>query len=184
MQEAAGPKGEKMEIRKGLQRVVNAYDHKRYTISTILNPFGLHETVVLSAIRFWKPWPTLIGGVTLFRPAQLLEAGMDYERQQTIAEKKHCLFVWVTEVTDRDMIATHRIVANVVRSTQKNTWFQKIADDLIPYLKSVGTFREDPSEERLIRDFAERHTLTGRTRPPAWVQLKKFGQTGDPRDLE
>jgi hypothetical protein len=176
-----------MEIRKGrgpVDHVVNAYDHKRYTISTLLNPFGFHETAICLPLRFWKPWPTMVAGVSLYSSEQRDRARMHYDQLQAIGEKKHCLFVWVTEVTQRDMMAVHHLVVNTVSTVQRETWLRTIVDQLIPALKSTGMLRDEESGETLMRDFAERHTLVGPTREPAWVRIERFKQTGDPRDLK
>jgi hypothetical protein len=162
--------------------VMNGYDHKKYCISTLLNPMGFHETAITTPVRFWRPVARIFGAVMLHTSQQVQQVG--YEWLRDMAEEKHCLRICVTELTERDIIAAHGIVADAVCSARKDEWFRTIAHELVPYLKSVGTFLEGASQETLIDDFAERHTLTGATRSPAWVQLERFKQTGDPKDLE
>ena len=144
--------------------VVNGHDRKRYCISTVLNAAGFHETAITTPVSFWKRVPKVFAAVTLFTTAQTNL--VSYPELLEIGEEKHCLLVRVTELTERDITATHAIVEDVVCNARKEEWLRKIVQALVPYLKSVGTFDESVSQEPFINDFAERHTLANRAAPP------------------
>ena len=134
--------------------VKNARNGARYLVSTLINPLGFHETAVLKP-RFLIPKP--ICGVSIRTNEQAFRAGFAF--LDSIAEKKHILFIPVQEVNDAHIRAVHAVVRSVVEQRAPDEWLQGMFDDVVSYLHHASNLFEDGwnNTQLVLEDFIQRN---------------------------